>query len=138
MVSDYQRLTSVGAGGERVFAYVTDLDNLPNYVDRMVAVKRVEGTADEGVVRVTARIGAGDGGRTVEGEAWYRVDRIAWRVEWGSNGADDYRGTVDVTPDQDRTQVEITLHTTSGDTDRITSSLDATLDRLRELLEVSG
>lgn len=68
------------------------------------------------------------GRERVEGRAWFRVDREAMHLAWGSEQPDDYRGDLDVRlssggdraePDQ-AGEVEMRLHTTrvsAGDTE---------------------
>ena len=64
---------------DRTFDYVSDVGNLPRYMDSMTSA---ELTGPE-EVHVTAQVP--DQG-TEEGEAWFRTDPATRRVEWGSEG----------------------------------------------------
>jgi hypothetical protein len=123
----YRRTRTLRAGEDRVFEYLADVGNLPRYFDRMTEAEPVAG----GAVRVTAKVD----GETERGEAWFRVDRTARRIQWGSEDSGDYHGTLDLRADQDRTIVDIELHTEHTATDEIGHALDATLDHIQEQLE---
>jgi hypothetical protein len=123
----YRRTRTLQAGEERVFEYLADVGNLPSYVDRMTGAEPAGGDT----VEVTAE----EHGETERGDAWFRVDRTARRIQWGSEGTSDYSGTLDLRSDQDRTIVDIELHTEHGAADEIDRSLDATLDRIQQQLE---
>lgn len=125
----YHRTRTVRAGEERVFEYLADVGNLPRYFDRMTEATPAGGDT----VTVTAEVD----GETERGEGWFRVDRTARRIQWGSVGPDDYHGTLDLRADQDRTVVDIELHTEHTATEEIDRALDATLDHIQEQVEVS-
>jgi len=95
--------------------------------DRMTAAE----PAGDDTVRVTAEVH----GETERGEAWFRVDRTARRIQWGSP-EHDYHGTLDLEADQDRTIVDIELHTERTADDEINQALDATLDSIQQQVEV--
>ena len=107
-MGDFTGSTTVDAPPASLFDYLSDVDNLPKYFTRMTSAKRGDGEE----VHTTAQI---PGGREVEGDAWFRVDEDTQRVEWGSEGPNDYHGYVDVTPSGDGSQVEVHLHTTRAD-----------------------
>lgn len=126
----YRRTRTVRAGAERVFEYLADVGNLPRYFDRMTSAEPAGGDT----VKVTAEVH----GETERGEAWFRVDRTAHRIQWGSEGSGNYSGTLDLRADQDRTIVDIELHTERTEDDEIDRSLDTTLDHIQERLEVGN
>ena len=88
-MADYERAQTVEAPAGALFEFLSDVGNLPRYSERMTAAEPAGGEA----VRVRAEID----GHVQEGEAWFRVDRDALRVEWGSEGPNDYHGWLDVT-----------------------------------------
>src|SRR4051794_24011128 len=98
----YRRTRTLRAGEERVFEYLADVGNLPKYVDRMTAAEPRDGDT----VEVTAE----EHGETESGQAWFRVDRTARRIQWGSADS-GYHGGLDLHADQDRTIVDMELHT---------------------------
>lgn len=133
-MADYERSETVQASAEEVFAYLSDVGNLPGYMERMTSAER---TGPE-EVRTTARIdlGDGEGPRDVEGEAWLRVDEAEQRMEWGSEGPNDYRGELDVTPAADGSStVAIRLHTERTDGPGIERDLQSTVESLKAQVE---
>jgi len=71
----------------------------------------------------------------VQGDAWFRVDRAARTLEWGSEGPSEYSGRLEVRPSGDGSEVEVRLHTTRADDgdaevqDGITETLAAIEER---------
>lgn len=122
----YRRTRTLHAGEERVFEFLADVGNLPKYFDQMTSAKP---TGDD-KVDVTAEVH----GETEHGEAWFRVDRTARRIEWGSERS-PYSGVIETHADMDRTIVDIELRTERTETEEIDTALDATLDHIQEQVE---
>ncbi len=122
----YRRTRTLHAGEERVFEYLANVGNLPKYFDQMTAARPVGGDK----VDVTAEVD----GETERGEAWFRVDRTARRIQWGSESS-PYSGVIELRADMDRTIVDIELHTEHTETEAIDEALDATLDHIQEQVE---
>jgi uncharacterized membrane protein len=83
-MADYERSQTVEAPAGALFGFLADVGNLPRYFEQMTSAEPAGAEA----VRVTAEVD----GREQEGEAWFRVDQEAKRVEWGSEGPNDYHG----------------------------------------------
>lgn len=126
----YKRSVTLNAGSDRVFNYLSDVKNLPEYFDRLDSAKPVGGQENPDAVQVSADLD----GKEVEGEAWFRVDRTNNSIEWGSEEHGDYRGKLQVTPDQNRSIVDLELHSPHGG-DEVVKGLDATLEHVRGILE---
>lgn len=125
-MTDYTRSIAVAADADRAFDWMSDVSHLPQYFESMTSAQAVAG--DE--VHVTARI---PDGRTEEGEAWFRTDQQARRIEWGSENPDaDYSGWLEVAPDGSGCTVTLGLHMVHDDVD---DSIGKTLQRLKERLE---
>lgn len=125
--------TTVTASAESVFAYLADVSNMPSYFSRMTSARAGDGEE----VHTTAKM---PDGTEVEGEAWFRVDADAHRIEWGSEGPNDYHGHVDVTSDADRSSVEVHLHTTrveDGNAE-VQDGVRETLSNIKRLVEGAG
>ncbi len=78
-------------------------------------------------------------GQEVEGDAWFTVDDEAQRIEWGSEGPNDYHGYVDVTASGDGSSVEVHLHTTrveDGDS-QVDDGIRETLANIKRQAEAS-
>jgi hypothetical protein len=136
-MGDYERSATVDAPVDDLFEFLSKVENLPRYMDRMTEAHSV--TGDE--VSVEARIepgddgtdGTDDGERTVRGQAWFRIDADARRLEWGAEGPHDYRGTLEVSAtDAGGSTVTVTLHT-MHDAEGIDDGLDGTLANIQRL-----
>ena len=128
-MGDHQRSIDVSAPASELFDFLADVGNLPRYFERMVSAEPAGGEA----VKVVARVNDHE----VAGEAWFRADHDAQRLEWGSKGPNDYHGTLEVTGDADTSRIEITLHTLreGDDPGAIDEGIEATLDHVRRLVE---
>ncbi|ALG11868.1 hypothetical protein [Kibdelosporangium phytohabitans] len=122
----YHRTRTLLAGEDRVFEYLADVHNLPKYFDQMTHAKPL----GDDKVAVEAEVD----GEKERGKAWFRVDRTARRIQWGSESS-PYAGALDVTADQDRTVVDIELHTEHTAGDEIEQAMDATLDHIQQQVE---
>lgn len=139
LMGDYEGSTTVGAPVDDLFEFLSKVDNLPRYMDRMTHARSLPGDA----VAVEARVepgdaGAGegeDGARTVGGEGWFRIDADRRSLSWGSEGPNDYRGELDVVADGDGSRVTVRIHTERDDAPGIRSGLDGTLATIRRLAE---
>jgi uncharacterized membrane protein len=102
-MSEIERSVTVAAPPDEVFAFVSDVRHLPDYMDHMTAARPER--AD--VVHVEADV---DGEHEV-GDAWFHVDDARRRIEWGSQRAgSDYRGWLEVAPADAASRVSIGLH----------------------------
>lgn len=126
-MTDYARSITVTADPDRVFAFLSDVENLPKYFEQMTSAHPAEGEA----VQTTAEVE----GQKVEGEAWFRVDDAVNSLSWGSEGDNNYSGELSVTPDAAGSVVEVKLRTEHGERDQIESSLQQTLDNVKRLVE---
>lgn len=125
-MGDYEKSQDVAAPAQQLFAYLSDVRNLPKYMNSMTSAEPAEGEA----VHTTAEVD----GQAVEGEAWFRVDQDAQHLEWGSQGKSGYRGALDVTGDTTST-VTVSLHTEEVESERITQGLEETLSEIKRLVE---
>ncbi len=131
-MGDFTGTTTVDVAPDALFDYLSDIGNLPDYFTRMTSATRGDGEE----IHTTASL---PDGREVEGDAWFRVDNAAQRIEWGSEGPNDYHGHVDVTPSGDGSQVEVHLHTTrveDGDS-QVDDGIRETLANIKRQAEAS-
>ncbi len=127
-VAEYSGSASVDASADRTFDYLSRPENLPEYVATMVLAKPVE----EGRLQVAAEVQ----GRHEEGEASYRTDPGARRIEWGSEGEGGYAGWLEVHGDGDDCSVEIHIRSDRDeDADEIDRVISKTLANIRQLVE---
>ena len=129
-MADFQATTTVNAAAQALFDYLSTVQNLPHYFSRMTSA--TPGHGDE--VHTTAQL---PDGTEVAGDAWFRVRPDAQRIEWGSEGANGYHGSLEVTAGPGGSEVRVTLHTTrvpAGD-QGIRDGLDTTLATIKRLVE---
>jgi uncharacterized membrane protein len=135
-MADCERTTTIDAPAEDLFEYLSKVENLPSYMDRMVSAHNLPG--DE--VEVEARVEPGDvggspdsgAGQTVAGEAWFTIDAENMTLNWGSEGPHDYHGELEVTPDGAASQVTVRLHT-MHDAEGIDDGIEQTLANIQRI-----
>ena len=140
-MADYERTTTVNAPAEDLFEYLSKVENLPNYMDRMTSAHNLPG--DE--VEVEAKVEPGDvggdstdsGEQTVGGEAWFKIDADDMSLSWGSEGPHDYHGELEVTPDGAASRVTVRLHTTH-DAPGIEDGIEQTLANIQRIAGSDG
>src|SRR3954470_6147769 len=112
----------VAAEPAEVFAVLRDPQSLARFVPQLTKVDQ-QGER----VEVEARYE----GRTQHGEASFRADEEAQRVEWGTDSG--YRGWLQVERDGDGSMLTLGLHTTH--VEHADHDVAATLDAIRRLVE---
>ena len=94
MAQEYEQSQAIEAPPEEVFAWLSDVDNLPDYLPPVVDAS-VEGPSAEGTpgqrIRTTLEYPGGEGG-TFEAEGYLAVDERERRMEWGAEAGRDYSG----------------------------------------------
>jgi carbon monoxide dehydrogenase subunit G len=119
----HEHTEHVAAPPDAVYAAISDVSNLPRFVPQLTAIR----AAYEGRVEVDARYE----GHTQHGEASFRADDAARRIEWGA--ASGYRGWMQVDADGDGSRLTLFLdtpHVGASDHD-----VAGTLDAIRMLVE---
>ncbi len=138
-MEDYERSTIVDAPADELFEYLSKVENLPTYFDRLTSARNLPG--DEVEVEATTEpgdAGAGEPGRTVGGDAWFRIDADSKTLTWGSEGPHDYKGQLQVTPAGDAAStVTVTLHTTHQ-AEGIEDGIEQTLANIANLAGSDG
>jgi carbon monoxide dehydrogenase subunit G len=113
----------VAAPPDRLFAALANPDNLARFVPQLTSVQHGEGDR----VEVEARYE----GRTQRGEAFFRTDEAARRLEWGTQSG--YRGWMQIAEDGEGSMLTLGLQTTR--VDHADHDVGATLDAIRRLAE---
>ncbi len=129
-MADFSGTTSVGVAPDALFDYLSEVSNLPDYFARITSARAGEGEE----VHTTATL---EDGREVEGTAWFRTDAAARSVAWGSEGPNDYHGSLTVREADGGSEVEVTVHTTraeAGD-EQVQSGIADTLASVRSTAE---
>jgi hypothetical protein len=109
-MAHYEKSIDVNVPPGRLFAYLSDVRNLPRYLPQMTSAEPADGGD---TVHVTARIdpdGSGpEGEREVEGEAWLEVTEPDRSLRWGSESANNYHGELTVDPGADDNASTLTV-----------------------------
>jgi uncharacterized protein YndB with AHSA1/START domain len=140
-MADYERTSTIDAPAEDLFEYLSKVENLPKYMDRMTSAHNLPG--DE--VEVEAKVEPGDvggggnsgGEQTVGGEAWFKIDADHMKLTWGAEGPHDYSGELEVTPDGASSQVTVRLHTTH-EAEGIEDGIEQTLANIQRIAGSDG
>ena len=94
VAQEYEQSQAIDAPPEEVFAWLSDVDNLPDYLPPVVDAS-VEGPSAQGSpgqrIRTTLEYPGGEGG-TFEAEGYLAVDEGERRMEWGAEAGRDYSG----------------------------------------------
>lgn len=124
-MADFSGTTTVSADPQALMDYLSDVGNLPRYFSRMTSAR--PGGAEE--VKTTAKM---PDGTEVQGDAWFRVSGM--KLEWGSEGPNDYHGSLEVRPAGGGSEVEVRLHTNrapAGDKD-VQDGITETLENIEQ------
>jgi uncharacterized protein YndB with AHSA1/START domain len=143
---EYQRERRIYVSPDAVFAFVTDVENLPTFVPTV----EMATPAAEGRVRLSGKVG----GNHYEDEGWLHVDHNQRGLEWGVETR-EYTGWMTVTgANMDGTETDVVVHLSlpphesasgrpltgerAAEPDPIEAGLEASLDSLRNILEGTG
>ena len=129
-MGDYRKSQDVDTPAGQLFAYLSGISHLPRYFPAMTSAE----PAGKDAVRVVANLN----GTTREGEAWFRVDRERRHLEWGSEGPNDYHGSLDVDGDGSTSSVVVFLHTERHDSGGIEQGIADTLAAVKRLVEAGA
>lgn len=148
-MTEYQQTQTIGASAENVFAWLSDVNNLPRYLPPVVDAS-IEGPSAEGSPgqRVRATLEYPGGGGTFDAEGYFAIDEGQRRMEWGAEVQRDYSGWLEVTEDGDG-QSQVTVHLNFGersvepemreqapeDRDPLAEGIAATLESIRRQIE---
>ena len=101
-MGDYTSRIDIGRPAEEVFAFVSDIRNMPRYLPT------VRGAAPQQGERVMVEGEAN--GRAYRSDGWFKVDPAARSMSWGSDGETDYHGEMRVAGADGRARVELRVH----------------------------
>ena len=93
MAQEYERTQVVAASPDEVFAWVSDVGNMPRYLPPIIEASTYEGESASGTPaeRVRMRGEIPDRGE-FESEGYLSVYESARRMEWGAEVSRDYSG----------------------------------------------
>lgn len=139
---EYEHAQSIGAAPNAVFAFVSQVQNLPQYLP---TTKAAEPQGDERV-----RVRGEAEGRSYDSDGFFRADEAARRLEWGADEPNTYSGWLSVTDADGGARVTVHLsfgpqssvpeqiEAQSGDQRPIQEGLEAALLSIRNIVEGQG
>lgn len=147
---EYEQSQTIDAPPQEVFAWLSNVANLPEYLPPVVA-SSAEGPSAEGVpgqrIRTTLEY-PGQEERTFEAEGYLSVDESERRMEWGAEAGRDYSGWLTVANCGEGGS-EVVVHLSFGERsvepemqeraaegrDPLTEGISATLESIRRQIE---
>jgi uncharacterized membrane protein len=147
-MAEYQQTQTIDAPAGDVFAWLSDVGNLPKYLPPVTGAS-IEGPSAEGAPgqRLRATLEYPDGG-SFDSEGYFSVDEGARRMEWGAEVQRDYSGWLTVA-EADGNRSEVTVHLSFGPRsaepeiqeaapegqDPLEEGISATLESIRRQIE---
>jgi uncharacterized membrane protein len=101
--NEFEQSIEVAATSEKIFEFLADVKNVPHYLP---TVKHAEPQEGE---RIRTQGQAGD--RTYDSDGHFRINEQQRRIEWGSDGENDYSGWLQVESETgSNSQVTVHIH----------------------------
>lgn len=112
---EYQQTRVIDASAGEVFAWLSDVKNLPRYLPPVIDAS-IEGPSAEGTPgqRIRATLEYPGGGGTFQAEGYFAVDEGRRRMEWGAEVQRDYSGWLEVAENGD-SQSQVSVHLNFGE-----------------------
>lgn len=147
-MADYEQSKAIDAPPEEVFAWLTDVDNLPGYLPPVTDAS-IEGPSAEGApghkVRMSLEF---SNGSKFDAEGYLATDERERRMEWGAETDRDYSGWLTV-GNRGEGGSEVVVHLSFGersveddiqegapkDRDPVQEAMEATLESIRRQIE---
>jgi uncharacterized membrane protein len=99
--TEFEQSIEVFAPADRIFEYLAEVKNVPEYLP---TVKRAEPQQGERI-RTQGQVGE----KTYDSDGHFRPNQQNKRIEWGSDGENDYGGWLQV-QDNGGTNSQVTVH----------------------------
>jgi ribosome-associated toxin RatA of RatAB toxin-antitoxin module len=144
-MSQYEHTETVRAEPQRVFEFISQVQNLPQYLPTTKSAQ------PQGPDRV--RVQGEAAGHQYDSDGFYHVDPQKMRMEWGSDGENAYRGWMEVKDNDSGSSAEVKVHLSfepreeigrnmdkqTGDRDTtIRQGLEKALQSIKNLCEGTG
>jgi hypothetical protein len=100
-MSEYHHSQSVQASPDKVFSFVSDIKNLPKYLPTVRSATPQEGER----IRIQGEVA----GHRYDNDGFFKVDSQQRKMEWGSDGENNYQGWLEVQPDGEHSMVIVHL-----------------------------
>ncbi len=142
-MAEYTDHIDVAAPADAVFAFVSDIENLPKYLP---TVQHAHPQSNERV-----EVEGKANGHPYNSDGYFKVDQAARTMTWGSDGENDYSGKMQVTGDGSTAKVACSLKFTpsesikesmdknqGGPSAAMTDGLRTSLQSIKQICEGTG
>ena len=146
-MKEYEKEKQIQAPAGAVFAWLSDVGNLPHYLPPVKEAALTEPSASDSPGRRKVWMKVEIPGRyETEGEGYFSVDGDSRHMEWGAEWGRDYSGWLTVSEDGSA-ESTVTVHLnfgprsaeeeedTGGETDPFEEGIEATLESIRRQIE---
>jgi uncharacterized membrane protein len=99
---DFEQSIRVNAPADRIFEYLSDVRNVPQYLPTVTHAEPQSGE------RIRTQGHAGD--REYDADGHFHIDRQRQRLEWGSDGETEYSGWLEVNGNGSQSEVKVHIH----------------------------
>ncbi|MCU0569584.1 MAG: SRPBCC family protein [Oculatellaceae cyanobacterium Prado106] len=100
--TDFEQSITVHAPADRIFEYLSDVQNVPEYLPTVTHAERQSGEH----IRTQGHAG----NHEYDSDGHFRIDHQQHRLEWGSDGENDYSGWLEVNGSGDQSEVKVHIH----------------------------
>ncbi|MGB3258057.1 MAG: SRPBCC family protein [Ornithinimicrobium sp.] len=135
-MSTHTSTVQIDLPAARLWAYLSDVENLPDYLPQMSSAHRTGGDT----VNVTAQINPSDQpAREVEGEAWFTVKEEGRTLTWGSKGPNNYEGQLDIDAVSDSAcELTVRINSERAQSDDVEAGVQRTAEGIKQAAESKG
>jgi hypothetical protein len=127
---EFTESVTINVDPDTLFAYVGNIEKLPQYVPHVIDAQRVEGES----VRISTKPGSGSGPATLLRGAWLRL-APGRHLEWGVSNSRNYRGEASVVPTDAGSMLLVTLHLDHADASQVNRELTTALQTIKRIVE---
>jgi len=139
-MSEYQNSIIIAANPDKVFDFVADMNNLPQYLPT------VHNATLESQDRI--RIQGEAAGHKYDDTGYFRANKESHKLEWGSDGESNYSGWLKVDQGEDTSSTNLSVHISCGESVKkpegvdwdnvMNEGINKTLQSIKNLCEGHG
>lgn len=101
--TEFEQSITIAATADGIFDFISDIRNVPQYLPTVKNAQPQQGER----IRTQGQVGD----RSYDSDGHFRVDKQARRLEWGSDGENDYNGWIEVQGDGgSQSQIKVHIH----------------------------
>ncbi|MCU0552193.1 MAG: SRPBCC family protein [Leptolyngbya sp. Prado105] len=100
--TDFEQSIQVNAQADNIFQYLSDVRNVPQYLPTVTNAQPQSGE------RIRTQGHAGD--HEYDSDGHFRIDQQRKRLEWGSDGENEYGGWMEVKGNGNQSEVKVHIH----------------------------